>query len=138
MRANRGFTLIELMIVIAILGILLAIAIPAYSDYTIRSKVSEGLYMAASAKSAVSVERSDLGRWPTSNAMAGVSDTIETTYVESIRIAGDGEITITVRNIDAQVDGQTVVLTPSYANSVVTWDCSPGTMETRFLPAVCR
>ena len=75
MKKMQGFTLIELMIVIAILGILLAIAIPAYSDYTIRAKISEGINLAAAAKMAVAETRQSSSDWPTDNATAGIADT---------------------------------------------------------------
>ncbi len=71
---QHGFTLIELMIVVAIIGILAAIAIPAYQDYTIRAQVSEGLTLAAGAKTAVSEYFLERGAWPTDNATAGLAD----------------------------------------------------------------
>src|SRR5690606_24439302 len=72
-KIQQGFTLIELMIVIAILGILMAIAIPAYQDYTIRAKVSEGMNVAGAAKLAVAETRQTAGSWPESNSAAGVA-----------------------------------------------------------------
>src|SRR5687768_12711797 len=72
-KIQQGFTLIELMIVIAILGILMAIAIPAYQDYTVRAKVSEGLNVAAAAKLAVSETQQSTGTFPDSNAAAGLA-----------------------------------------------------------------
>lgn len=138
MNRQNGFTLIELMIVIAILGILLAIAIPAYNDYTIRARVSEGLVVVSGAKSAVSETRQSLSIWPSSNQIAGIDDTIQSTYVSSIVVTGSGLITVTFRNIDLQVDGTTLEMEPSFAGNTVRWTCDGGTISERFVPQVCR
>ncbi|MBB5014574.1 pilin [Rehaibacterium terrae] len=137
-KIQQGFTLIELMIVIAILGILLAIAIPAYQDYTVRAKVSEGLNMATAAKLGVSETRQTRGTWPSNNATAGIANTIQSTYVNSIAVGANGVITVTYRNITELPTDATVTLTPTFASESVRWTCAPGTVPSRYLPATCR
>ena len=141
MRQQKGFTLIELMIVIAIIGILAAIAIPAYQDYTIRSKVSEGLNMAGSAKLAVSETYDSSGRMPTGgNASYGLptAGSISGTYVTSISAAATtGLVTITYFNVHPNVDTKTVLLTPTSTAGSMKWVCSSA-MDKKYLPANCR
>ena len=97
MRKQQGFTLIELMIVVAIIGILAAIAIPAYQDYTIRAQVSEGLNLAAGAKAAVTEYYQDQGVFPGDNVTAGIEDAanIEGKYVSQVEVGANGVITVT-------------------------------------------
>jgi len=99
-RKQSGFTLIELMIVVAILAILMAIAIPAYQDYTIRSQVSEGMTLAGGARTAVAEFWTDRGDFPGSNASAGLSSStsIQGEYVTGVTVSGAGNITVTFGN----------------------------------------
>lgn len=133
---QQGFTLIELMIVVAIIGILAAIAIPAYQDYTIRSKVSEGINMASAAKSSVSEFRVSMNRMPGSNASAGISNTISSKYVTGVGVGANGVITVGI-NATSVGAGGNIVLTPTFLNSAVDWRCTT-TMQQKFVPANCR
>jgi type IV pilus assembly protein PilA len=124
---QKGFTLIELMIVVAIIGILAAIAIPAYQDYTIRAQVTEGLNMAAAAKAAVSETWMSTGNAPALRANAGMSANDTDTngkYVDSVGVAA-GEVVITFGNdANGAINGGTLVLTPyNSVDNSVSWAC---------------
>jgi type IV pilus assembly protein PilA len=148
MKLQKGFTLIELMIVIAIIGILAAIAIPAYQDYTIRSKVSEGLNMAGAAKLAVSETYQSLGSMPSSgNTSFGLpaAASIQGTYVSAITVGSTGVITITYNNNvggNPTANGEEIDLTPNTASvGSVQWTCTANAtnqMPNKYLPANCR
>ncbi|MCP4299731.1 MAG: pilin [Gammaproteobacteria bacterium] len=140
---QQGFTLIELMIVVAIIGILASIAIPAYQDYAIRAQVAEGLNLSAGAKNAISTYLADHGTLPVDNAEAGISANNE------ILGAYVTQVTITSGVIDVEYGGQAHVaivgmaiqLIPSTVNSgSVAWSCDSAGAEIpdKYLPSACR
>ena len=142
LREQQGFTLIELMIVIAIIGILAAVAIPAYSDYTIRAKVSEAIGFGAAAKTSVSEYYTSEGTMPTTAAKAGV-DSVTKGVVDSVAYAQTsdtvGVITIAVTNVGGSTtNGDTFILTGTGSSSGVTWACTTGSLAAKYLPANCR
>jgi type IV pilus assembly protein PilA len=145
MKKQQGFTLIELMIVVAIIGILAAIAIPAYQDYTIRAQVSEGLNLAGGAKAAVTEYFQDRGSMPANNGEAGLADNIQIQgkYVSQVNVAA-GVITVTYDTTDTHklIAGSTLQLSPITLNvGAVGWACSSVTatvLANKHLPASCR
>jgi len=141
MQKQQGFTLIELMIVVAIIGILAAIAIPAYQDYTIRAKASEGFSLADSAKTAVSETYQSKGTWPAGNAAAGLpmASSITGNNVKSVTVA-TGKITVLYSSPNSALGGQTLVLSPTTTGGSVKWSCknTGSTLNTKYLPSNCR
>jgi type IV pilus assembly protein PilA len=126
-KLQKGFTLIELMIVVAIIGILAAIAIPAYQDYTIRAQVSEGMNLAAAAKSSVSEFFLNRGRAPANRLDAGMSPTATDTsgkYVSSVNIVNGAIIIEYGHEANAQILTETLGLTPYETPDLsVAWKC---------------
>lgn len=137
---QKGFTLIELMIVVAIIGILAAVALPAYQDYTVRAKVTEGLSLASAAKVTVA-ENAASG----SALAAGWTAPTATDNVSSVAIAADGTITVTYT---AAAGAGTITLVPTSATaalvagtppaSSIDWDCTGGTLVAKYRPSNCR
>jgi type IV pilus assembly protein PilA len=141
-QVQKGFTLIELMIVVAIIGILAAMALPAYQDYTKRSHVSEGLTLAGAAKLGVTEFYSDKGVWPANNTDVGLgaANTISGNAVSSVAVGGSGVITVTY-NTKVET-GKTIVLKPTNNLGSIKWDCTiagaGGTVAAKYRPATCR
>lgn len=146
-----GFTLIELMIVVAIIGVLAAIAVPQYQNYVARAQVSEAISLASSAKTAVSEYYMTNGDFPADNDIAGLSDAgdISGSYVSSVSVGDNGVITTTMAGDGASVVGAlqdtTLRFTPSDTDEnqsgSITWACGPGAttpIPTQYLPASCR
>jgi type IV pilus assembly protein PilA len=153
---QKGFTLIELMIVVAIIGILAAIAIPAYQDYTVRSQVTEGLNLASDLKAAVAETFAQTGSWPADNNAVGITGTKSGKYVSGVLInTGTIKITYGVQ-ANSNLNGQILGLRPTVSNNGdVIWNCgyhtevgsapssggagTNGTSVTpKYLPATCR
>lgn len=137
---QKGFTLIELMIVVAIIGILAAIALPAYQDYTARSQMSEAMTLASGAKGSVTEFYSDSGQWPSNNASAGLApgSQIQGNYVEKVEVAS-GVITATMKGtgVAEGIRGKTLILSPTTHTGSIEWTCS-GDAENKYYPSTCR
>ncbi|HFC7315803.1 TPA: pilin [Neisseria meningitidis] len=160
---QKGFTLIELMIVIAIVGILAAVALPAYQDYTARAQVSEAILLAEGQKSAVTEYYLNHGEWPGNNSDAGVASStdIKGKYVQSVEVK-NGVVTATMAssNVNNEIKGKKLSLWAKRQNGSVKWFCGQpvtrananganndevtaatdtnGKIDTKHLPSTCR
>ena len=137
-RLQRGFTLIELMIVVAIIGILAAIGAQLYIDYVRRTHVSEGVNLASGAKVSVTEYFTSKGSMPTSNTEAGLATTITGNAVSGIAVEAGGVVRITY-NEKIGTTGQDLTFVPSTTNNgSITWSCTGGSVLPAMRPSACR
>ena len=138
---QQGFTLIELMIVVAIIGILAAIALPAYQDYIARAKVSEAMAHLASAKTSVAEYTATNGALPTSSAEAGITTPTNTEYVSELGMTAEGDIAVTVTGTGAGIDTKHIIMTPTLGttDNSVSWSCGTDAgADAKYAPSNCR
>nr|WP_041442505.1 pilin [Thioalkalivibrio sulfidiphilus] len=142
-KVQQGFTLIELMIVVAIIGILAAIALPAYQDYTIRAQVSEGMSLASGARTAMAEFYNDRGAFASTNESYGLEDPtdIAGSYVVSVDAGTtSGVIVVTYgNNANSNILNSTLEFSATTSAGSLAWTCRPGTnMPNKYLPNSCR
>ena len=138
-RYADGFTLIELMIVVAIIAVLASIALPAYQDYVARAQVSEGFSLMTGAKEAIALHYGDHGVYPVNNADAGLSApaSINGRYVGSVSVDGGGNISaVFSSSASSKISGQTLTMTVTDVGGALHWHC--GGLDAKYMPSSCR
>ena len=142
MTKQSGFTLIELMVVVAVIGVLSAIAIPQYQNYVARAQVAEGFSLVSSGKMAVAEYYNENGSFPTDNATArlGAANTIIGKYVGSVTVGNAGALTVAYNTTTAheKLQGKNFVLTPTDNGGSISWACGVGTVGVDYLPNSCQ
>lgn len=136
---NQGFTLIELMIVVAIIGILAAVAIPAYQSYIARAQVSEAASLTEGLKAPLAAFVTETGRLPA--ALASINATMQGKYVQSITLSGSASnytLTATMKaaGVNANISGRTMEFNTIDGGGI--WDCTGGTIDSQFRPGGCK
>lgn len=139
MTKHRGFTLIELMIVVAIIAVLAAIALPAYQDYMARAQVAEGIGLATGAKLAIATYYGERGEFPADNATAGMAPaaSVSGRNISSVSVDSTGTIRVAFSgSANAKLHGQVLTMQVTDNDGSLSWTC--GGLNPKYLPSSCR